>query len=62
MHFDSSKLSEIKKWQIKNKKFRKTVEVSIKTICRKWEGELLSNDSSFLSNLKNLKINTILII
>ena len=41
--------------------------VSVKTFWRKWEGEngkekLFQNDSSFLSNLKNVKRNTIMTI
>ena len=41
MCFESSKLPEIKNCKVKNKKFEKTFEVSIKTLYRKWEGENL---------------------
>ena len=49
------------KYKIRNSKvFKQIFEVSIKTFCRKWEGETLPNDFHFLSNLKNAKTNTIL--
>ena len=36
MRFESFKLHDIKKWQSeKNKKFKRTFEFSIKTLCRK---------------------------
>ena len=42
-----SKLLEIKKWQMQDKKFKsflkQTSEVFIKTFCRKWEGERKSS-------------------
>ena len=45
MCFEYSKLHDIKKWQRTRKEIQKflkqTDEVSIKTFCRKWEGETL---------------------
>ena len=41
---------------------KQTFEVSIKTFCGKGKEKLFPNDSSFLSNLKNGKTNTVLTI
>ena len=42
MCFKSSKLHDIKNGQVQDKKFKRTVDVSIKKLFRKWEGETLS--------------------
>ena len=41
MHFQSSKLHDIKKWQTTRKEISIKPEVSIKTFCGKWKGETL---------------------
>ena len=46
------------KHKIRNLKVLKQIfEVSMKILCRKWEGEILPKQFFILSNLKNAKTN-----
>ena len=48
--------------KVRNKKFKRTFEVSIKTLAESGKEKLFSNYYSFLSKLKNVKASTILTI